>query len=91
LKLLFTNKSNTYYMQVMCIKGHEGLLTEGATYTVTALTPNGNYLLEEVEVPEGYTSFSHDRFAVLSEAEDGWTLELEEAYWAQQPTPEYSA
>ena len=78
-------------MQVMCIKGHEGLLNEGDIYTVTTLTSNGNYLLEEVEVPEGYTSFSHDRFAVLSEAEDSWTLELEEAYWAQQPTPEYSA
>jgi hypothetical protein len=71
-------------MQVMCIKGHEGLLNEGDIYTVTALTSNGNYLLEEVEVPEGYTSFSNDRFAVLSEVEDGWNEELEKEYWKMQ-------
>jgi hypothetical protein len=78
-------------MKVLCIRGHEDLLKEGEEYTVVALTSNGNYFLEEVEIPEGYTSFSSDRFAIIGEVDLGWDVEMEEAYWAEQSAPEYSA
>jgi hypothetical protein len=53
-------------MQVMCIQGHEGLLTEGDIYTVVYVTDKGNFLLEEIEVPEPYTSFDANRFIPLT-------------------------
>lgn len=87
----FTKKSNTYYMQVLCIKGHEGILEEGVTYTVEQITSNGNYILEDVSIPEGYTSFSKDRFVPIQMVDDGWTEEMEEAYWAEQPPAEQNA
>lgn len=69
----------------MCVTGHEGLLEEGNIYTVLEVTSKGNYILEEVEVPEGFTSFSADRFAILNPVDD-WTQEMEEAFWAEQPS-----
>jgi hypothetical protein len=72
-----------------CINGHEDLLKEGDIYTVSAITQNGNYLLEEVEVPEGYTSFNKDRFQLLlTTSEEIWTPEMEEDYWFEQPSIE---
>jgi hypothetical protein len=73
---------------VKCIKGHEDLLKEGDIYTAYAVTQNGNYLLCEVEVPEGFTSFNKDRFELVID-EDGWTPEMEEVYWSEQPSIEY--
>lgn len=80
-------------MQVKCIKGHEGVLNEGDIYTVIAETSNGNYILSEVGVPEGFTSFHKDRFEIVSVFgyEDDWDGEMEEAFWAEQPTAEYTA
>ena len=83
-------------MQVMCIQGHKGLLQEGDIYTVVGVTRNGNYLLQEVDVPEGYTSFSKNRFSVLDEGDLTWSNDFEEAfwdenpYWVEQPTEEYT-
>ena len=47
---------------VKCIKGAPGILNEGENYTVYFVTEDGNYLLDEVAPPEGYTSFSRTRF-----------------------------
>lgn len=47
---------------VKCIKGAPGILNEGENYTVYFVTEGGNYLLDEVNPPEGYSSFSHTRF-----------------------------
>ena len=77
-------------MQVMCVKGHEDLLSEGNIYTVLEITTKGNYILDEVEVPEGFTSFAAERFAVLNPVDD-WSEEIEEQFWAEQPTTEYTA
>lgn len=84
----FSKKSNTYYMIVLCIDGYEGVLTEGEAYTVSQMTTNGNFLLEEVEVPEGYTSFNSNRFVPLitTDLDDQWTNELEEQFWKEQPS-----
>lgn len=73
-------------MQVICNKGHEGLLVEGNTYTVIGITYKGNYILKEVEIPEGFTSFDKDRFQVFDIVVDDWSEEMEESYWAEQPT-----
>lgn len=54
-------------MKVMCINGSEDLLTEGDIYTVVYVTDKGNFLLEEVEVPEPYTSFDSNRFIPLTQ------------------------
>lgn len=54
-------------MKVVCIKGHEGVLIEGEIYTVVNVTKNGNYLLNELEPPEPYTSFDKDRFDMVSD------------------------
>jgi hypothetical protein len=78
-------------MKVLCIRGHEGVLKEGEEYTVVATNQNGNYFLEEVEIPEGYTSFSSDRFEIMPEEDFGWDVETEESYWAEQPPSEYNA
>lgn len=77
----FYKKSNTYNMRVMCIDGYEGILTEGEVYTVTKVTTSNNYLLEEVDVPEGYTSFNSNRFIPLVTSEDD---ALEAAFWNEQ-------
>lgn len=73
-------------MKVMCISGAEGLLKEGDIYTVVYVTENGNYLLEEVEVPEPYTSFDSKRFVTVEDTSDDLTEEIEEEFWAEQPT-----
>jgi hypothetical protein len=52
-------------MKVLCIDGYEGVLTEGEVYTVAQVTNSSNFLLEEVNVPEGYTSFNSNRFVPL--------------------------
>jgi len=71
-------------MKVMCINGYENLLTDGNIYTVVEVTKNGNFLLEEVEAPEGYTSFSSDRFIPVQDTEDTWTEDIEKQYWEAQ-------
>ena len=68
-------KLNT--MRVICINGHEDLLIEGNIYNVSYVTEQGNFLLEEVDVPEPFTSFHSSRFAVLENVEK----ELEEEFW----------
>lgn len=73
-------------MKVLCIQGYENVLTEGEVYTVLQTTVGGNYLLEEVEVPEGYTSFNQNRFVPLQSTDlDEWTEEMEKQYWEEQP------
>ena len=52
-------------MKVLCINGYEDVLTEGEVYTVAQVTVGNNFLLEEVAVPEGYTSFNSNRFVPL--------------------------
>jgi hypothetical protein len=52
-------------MKVLCINGYENVLTEGEVYTVAQVTVSNNFLLEEVSVPEGYTSFNSNRFVPL--------------------------
>lgn len=48
--------------RVKCVRGEKGLLNEGEYYTVLDVTKNGNFILYEVEVPFGYSSFNKDRF-----------------------------
>lgn len=73
-------------MKVLCVQGYENVLTEGEVYTVLQTTVSGNYLLEEVEVPEGYTSFNQNRFVPLQSTDlDEWTEEMEKQYWEEQP------
>ena len=73
-------------MKVLCVQGYENILTESEVYTVSQVTPSGNYLLEEVEVPEGYTSFNQNRFVrLISTDSDEWTEEMEQQYWEEQP------
>lgn len=55
----------TEAVTVECMKGHPGILEEGKLYSVLGETKEGNYLLFEVPVPEGYTSFSKDRFLIV--------------------------
>jgi hypothetical protein len=80
-------------MQIMCVQGHEGLLEDGNIYNVIGVTQNGNFLLEGVEVPEGYTSFAKERFQPISDMslEDTWDEEMEERYWAEQVPDELNA
>ena len=85
-------------MKVLCVQGYENILTESEVYTVSQVTPNGNYLLEEVEVPEGYTSFHQNRFVPLisTDADEWtenvvWTEEMEKQYWSEQPPAEHNA
>ena len=73
-------------MKDLCVQGHEDILIESEVYTVYQTTTNGNYLLEEVEVPEGYTSFNQNRFVPLISTDlDEWTEEMEQQYWEEQP------
>ena len=46
---------------VECIKGHPGVLEEGAYYTVADIRSRG-VLLFEVQPPSPYTSFLPERF-----------------------------
>jgi hypothetical protein len=80
-------------MRVVCIQGHESLLQDGDIYNVIGVTQNGNFLLEGVEVPEGYTSFAKERFESISDMslEDTWDEEMEERYWAEQVPDELNA
>ena len=64
-------------MRVLCINGHEGILEEGETYTVTEQTEGGNYLLAEVNPPPPYASFKSSRFVPVRDLED--IVELEES------------
>lgn len=47
---------------VKCIRGAEGILDEGNTYTVWDVTDEGHLKLEEVHPPSPYNCFSKDRF-----------------------------
>ena len=47
---------------VKCIRGAEGILTEGSTYIVWDVTKEGHLRLEEVDPPEPYNCFNKDRF-----------------------------
>jgi hypothetical protein len=81
-------------MKVMCIEGHEGVLKAGEIYTVVGITNKGNYILEEVEVPEGHTSFSSTRFntvEIFDDWDSDWTEELERIYLEEQPSAELNA
>lgn len=78
-------------MKVMCINGYGDLLIEGNTYTVVEITNSGNFLLEEVEVPEGYTSFNSNRFIPVQDSNDQWTEEVEGQFWKEQPTSDYNS
>ncbi len=75
-------------MKVLCIDGYEGVLTEGEVYTVAQVTIGNNFLLEEVSVPEGYTSFNSNRFVPLITSDED---SLAEAFWEEQPPAEYNA
>jgi hypothetical protein len=84
----FSIKSNTYYMKVLCVNGYEDVLTEGEVYTVAQVTVGNNFILEEVDVPEGYTSFNSNRFVPLITSDED---SLSEAFWNEQPPAEYTA
>ena len=84
----FSIKSNTYYMKVLCVNGYENVLTEGEVYTVAQVTTGNNFLLEEIDVPEGYTSFNSNRFVPLITSDED---SLSEAFWNEQPPAEYTA
>ena len=54
------------YMRVKCIKSDDtNVLVEDAFYTVDAVTHRGNYILSEVAVPQGFTSFDKNRFEII--------------------------
>ena len=71
--------------KVICTLGHQGIIETGEIYTVVDITPKGNFILEEVAPPEGYTSFDKNRFCPIEDFDDGWNWELEKAFWAEQP------
>jgi hypothetical protein len=75
-------------MKVLCINGYEDVLTEGEVYTVAQVTVSNNFILEEVSVPEGYTSFNSNRFVPLITSDED---SLAEAFWNEQPPAEYTA
>jgi len=53
---------------VECIKGHPGILEEGAYYTLSEVKNNG-VLLFEVSPPSPYNSFHKDRFKEVQSPE----------------------
>ena len=65
-------------MRVLCISGHEGVLEEGETYTVSEVTKGGHYLLLEVEPPQPYISFKSERFVPLPDITDEELMEMEQ-------------
>jgi hypothetical protein len=56
-------------MLARCIIGHDGVLDQGAFYTIRDITKNGNIKLYEVDPPEPFTSFNKDRFVLYTEEE----------------------
>ncbi len=70
-------------MKVLCIDGYEGVLTEGEVYTVAQVTVSNNFLLEEVSVPEGYTSFNSNRFVPLITSDED---SLDKTFLEHKPT-----
>lgn len=54
-------------MRVVCTRGYEGVLIEGEIYTVINVTKKGNYILNELDPPEPFTSFDKDRFEMVSD------------------------
>jgi hypothetical protein len=70
-------------MKVLCINGYEGVLTEGEVYTVAQVTVSNNFLLEEVSVPEGYTSFNSNRFVPLITSDED---SLDKTFLEHKPT-----
>lgn len=64
-------------MRVLCIQGYQGVLEEGAIYTVRELTNKGNYLLHEVDPPQPFSSFKSERFVPLTGDTDETVLEEE--------------
>lgn len=77
LAKLLKSRKNNFYMRVLCIHGHEGVLEEGETYTVSEVTEGGNYLLFEVEPPQPFSSFKSTRFVPLTDSGDELVLEEE--------------
>ena len=77
-------------MRVVCITGSEGVLKEGDIYTVTEITKRGNFILDEVSVPEGFKSFDANRFIPIQDIEDDWTEEMEESYCVDQNQAQYN-
>ena len=65
-------------MRVMCIQGAEGILTEGDIYTVVEITSKGNFILDEVNVPEPFTSFDSSRFVPLTSTTEDELVEENE-------------
>ena len=70
-------------MKVLCVNGYENVLTEGEVYTVAQVTTGNNFLLEEVNVPEGYTSFNSNRFVPLITSDED---SLDETFLEHKPT-----
>lgn len=62
-------------MRVLCLNGYEGVLSEGEVYTVREVTDRGNYLLEEVEPPQPYSSFRKERFVPLTDSPETEVVE----------------
>lgn len=62
-------------MRVLCLNGYEGVLSEGEVYTVSEVTHKGNYLLEEVEPPQPYSSFRKERFVPLTDSPETEVVE----------------
>jgi hypothetical protein len=75
-------------MKVLCINGYDGVLTEGEVYTIAQVTVSNNFLLEEVNVPEGYTSFNSNRFVPLITSDED---SLDVTFLEHKPTAEYTA
>jgi hypothetical protein len=74
-------------MKVLCIDGYEDILTEGQIYTVVEVSKKGNYILEEVNIPEPYTSFHSSRFVPVEDDPNSiWTEEMEKQFWSEQPS-----
>jgi len=65
-------------MLAKCIIGYDGVLDEGAFYTIRDITKNGNIKLYEVDPPEPFTSFNKDRFELYSEEEVYGPFEFED-------------
>jgi hypothetical protein len=65
-------------MLAKCIIGHDGVLDQGAFYTICDITKNGNIKLYEVDPPEPFTSFNKDRFKLYTEEEVFGPFEFED-------------
>lgn len=55
---------------VQCIRGYEGILEEGAYYTVAEVTQNGHLLLMELYPPYPHNCFDKTRFKEVQSPEE---------------------